>query len=166
MNINTSPNLLDRVEHYANQKNVVTSNENYKIYAPPRDRQDGKRVTWKPQSLDDFESIKLLDEQQKRDIGLQVWGEFVKRDGRFYSIEDFEGQPMIFTDKGRVDLSSEEISASKHVLWLFPKELYSSIPDGLEIVDINGSVEKFERNKSDNDSRFGALAYGIAVKKI
>lgn len=44
--------------------------------------------------------------------------------------------------------------------WLFPYEWYDHIPAGYEIVDINGNVEAFEPGVTDNDKRFGCLAYG------
>lgn len=46
-------------------------------------------------------------------------------------------------------------------LWLFPKEWYGSIPAGTEIVDINYAHEKFEPGKTDDDYRFGVLAFGF-----
>jgi len=48
-------------------------------------------------------------------------------------------------------------------LWLFPGEWYSDIPKGFEIVDISGCRERFERGTTDDDIRFGCLAYGIVV---
>jgi len=45
--------------------------------------------------------------------------------------------------------------------WLYPYEWYDHIPNGTEIVDISGNVEQFERGVTDNDMRFGALAYGF-----
>jgi len=47
------------------------------------------------------------------------------------------------------------------ITWLFPHEWYSSIPDGIEIVSISGNVEKFKKGETDDDMRFGALAYGF-----
>ena len=52
---------------------------------------------------------------------------------------------------------------STHELWLFPAEWYDSIPNGFPIVDINGCIEQFERGKTDDDRRFGLLAYGVVV---
>lgn len=49
-------------------------------------------------------------------------------------------------------------------LLLFPYEWYSLIPNGFEVVDINGNVEIFERGKTNNDCRYGVLAYGIVSK--
>lgn len=45
--------------------------------------------------------------------------------------------------------------------WLYPSEWYAHIPAGTEIVDINGETEKFEPGVTDDDIRFGALAYGF-----
>jgi hypothetical protein len=45
--------------------------------------------------------------------------------------------------------------------WLFPKEWYSRIPDGLEIVSISGERELFKRGETDDDYRFGMLAFGF-----
>ncbi|KKK60704.1 hypothetical protein LCGC14_3021700 [marine sediment metagenome] len=45
--------------------------------------------------------------------------------------------------------------------WLYPGEWYDAIPVGYEIVDINGEVEQFEPGVTDNDIRYGCLAYGF-----
>ena len=37
----------------------------------------------------------------------------------------------------------------------------ASIPAGTEIVDINYATEKFEPGKTDDDYRFGMLAFGV-----
>lgn len=46
-------------------------------------------------------------------------------------------------------------------LMLFPGEWYESIPAGYDIIDISGNKEKFEPGVTDNDVRFGCLAFGI-----
>lgn len=50
-------------------------------------------------------------------------------------------------------------------LWLFPKEWYASIPAGTEIVDINYQSEQFEAGKTDDDYRFGMLAFGFVFRE-
>ena len=50
-------------------------------------------------------------------------------------------------------------------LMLIPGKLFDSIPKGFPIVDINGQSEKFDPKKTDNDTRFGCLAYGVLKKK-
>lgn len=46
-------------------------------------------------------------------------------------------------------------------LVLFPAEWYDHIPNGFLVTDINGDVEPFQHGSTDNDRRFGCLAYGI-----
>lgn len=54
-------------------------------------------------------------------------------------------------------------------LLLFPDEWYRSIPDGFSVVSIGAfdfgasEPEVFVKNETDNDIRFGHLAYGIVV---
>ena len=45
-------------------------------------------------------------------------------------------------------------------LWLFPGEWYSAIPAGHEVMCINGERSQWGENH-DDDTRFGALAYGV-----
>lgn len=59
----------------------------------------------------------------------------------------------------------DDPDADGNVLLLFPGEWYEMIPDGFEIVDISGRTERFASGDTDNDIRFGCLAYGILVKK-
>lgn len=46
-------------------------------------------------------------------------------------------------------------------IWLFPKEWYDLIPNGFIVTGLNGESYPFESGKSDDDTRFGCLAYGI-----
>ena len=55
-----------------------------------------------------------------------------------------------------------QVWQGKH--WLYPGDWYDSIPDGLTIVDINGIEEEFKHGFTDNDTHFGALAYGFISK--
>ena len=49
-------------------------------------------------------------------------------------------------------------------LWLFPLYLVPLIPEGLEVMSISGNKFKYEKDKADNDIRFGCVAYGIEIK--
>jgi hypothetical protein len=53
----------------------------------------------------------------------------------------------------------DETEKGKH--WLFPKEWYDIIPDGHPITDISGNQEEFKRGETDDDYRFGCLAFGF-----
>lgn len=46
-------------------------------------------------------------------------------------------------------------------LWLFPYEWYEHIPEGMELMCIDGTTEPFKNGVTDDDYRFGCLAYGI-----
>lgn len=48
-------------------------------------------------------------------------------------------------------------------LWLFPHEWYGFIPDSYEVTDIFWEVEPFKRGQTDDDTRFGVLAFGIVA---
>lgn len=50
------------------------------------------------------------------------------------------------------------------VLMLFPGEWYDKIPEGFPIVDICEMHKEFHRGKTDDDIRFGCLAYGIMAR--
>lgn len=47
------------------------------------------------------------------------------------------------------------------VLWLIPGEWYRHIPEGMALTCINGERTTFCTGETDNDIRFGCLAYGI-----
>ena len=55
-----------------------------------------------------------------------------------------------------------ENEEGKH--WLFPKEWYDIIPDGHPIVYITGEQSEFKRGETDDDYRFGCLAFGFIQK--
>ena len=48
----------------------------------------------------------------------------------------------------------------EQIHYLFPAEWYECIPAGYEIVTISGKVETFVPGETDDDRRFGMLAYG------
>ena len=49
-------------------------------------------------------------------------------------------------------------------LWLFPLYLIPIIPEGLEIIYIDGEKGTFKKDEMDNDIRFGCVPYGIEIK--
>lgn len=55
----------------------------------------------------------------------------------------------------------DEPDAIGEVLWLYPAEWYDRIPEGHIVTDINGEDEPFQRGVTDDDRRFGCLAYGF-----
>ena len=59
----------------------------------------------------------------------------------------------------------DEPDENGKVLMLFPKEWYSLIPAGYSVEVISGETESFQPDITDNDYRFGCLAYGVRVSK-
>jgi len=55
----------------------------------------------------------------------------------------------------------DEPDAEGNFLWLYPAEWYDRIPEGFPLTDINGEASLFKRGETDDDMRFGALAYGF-----
>lgn len=48
--------------------------------------------------------------------------------------------------------------------YLFPGEWYDYIPEGFEVINISGETERFKRGETDDDKRYGCLAYGFIRK--
>lgn len=67
-----------------------------------------------------------------------------------------------FTDRELEDLGCQvwDRDGSK-TLWLYPREWYDDIPEDFTIVFIDNKVSHFKKGVTNNDSRFGALAFGF-----
>jgi len=63
--------------------------------------------------------------------------------------------------KGWCDPQEDDWPLKGQELLLFPGEWYNHIPPGFEVVDINGETEPFVPGHTDDDIRFGCLAFGI-----
>lgn len=63
-------------------------------------------------------------------------------------------------DKGE-SMVGEQYLKPGEIHYLLPGEWYDSIPEGFELIDIGGEKEIFQKGKTDNDIRFGCLAYGF-----
>ncbi len=50
-------------------------------------------------------------------------------------------------------------------LMLFPVAWFGLIPDGYEVVTINGVTKPFDRSTASDDRRYGALAFGIVAAR-
>lgn len=55
----------------------------------------------------------------------------------------------------------DEPDEAGNVLWLYPQEWYDAIPDGHIVHDIGGSAEPFKHGETDDDRRYGCLAFGF-----
>lgn len=104
------------------------------------------------------EKLEIMTPQFERTDGVQV------TTPDFISIADFEALPT----KDATTLKALGLGIwdkdANGTHWLYPAEWYSRIPDGLEILSINGEVEIFKRGETDDDRRFGMLAFGFMQK--
>lgn len=83
---------------------------------------------------------------------------------RLKTITDAERQHLGMRRWGRPEEDEAHLAPGNPMLWLFPGEWYSAIPDGYPIVTISFRQERFKRKMTDNDIRFGCLPYGILVR--
>ena len=58
-----------------------------------------------------------------------------------------------------------DLNAGGDVLYLIPFRLYDLIPNGTKLVDISNKSFEFEHGKTDDDYRFGMLAFGVLRKR-
>jgi len=98
-----------------------------------------------------WEAVRVVTPQFERTDGKQIT--YIPK-----THEEFDGL------KKAPDDILKEIGMQKwdETLWLFPGEWYDHIPKGYIITDINGEDELFDPGRTDDDIRFGALAYGFA----
>lgn len=105
------------------------------IVTPVFNRPHGEPGPSHPPDINTFDDLRTMSANALIEMGLRQWNK--------------PGDPE---DEGKFD---------NMTLWLFPAEWYTSIPDGYEIVDIFGHREPFEQGVTDDDMRYGCLAYGI-----
>ena len=48
-----------------------------------------------------------------------------------------------------------------HPVWLFTVDEFSQLPDGMELTSITGEKVVKGKDKIDDDTRFGHMAYGV-----
>jgi hypothetical protein len=90
-----------------------------------------------------------------------------------YNMDDLpdilEGKSVEPTGDTILDLSSREpppyelLDVDEDIL-LFPSELYNIIPDKFSVTGLSGESYPFEKGVTDDDTRFGCLAYGVRRK--
>lgn len=106
-------------------------------------------------------------------LGLEAGDSINIRTPQFERTDGLEVKPAPNKLEAWKDLSKLPVSVLKTLglqewgewnLWLFPGEWFKSIPNGLEVMCINGKISKWDAATHDNDTRYGALAYGICLK--
>lgn len=88
-----------------------------------------------PADREAFDALKTLPNHALVEMGMRQWG--------------------------REHDTGHETTDTGPMLWLYPGEWYSSIPDGYEIVDIFFKKKQFMFGGTDNDIRFGCLSFGF-----
>ena len=139
---------------HENDGDIFISKDKYEITTVPRERTDGKHISWKPKSMKDFNDIKTWNEEKLLDIGMVKWGGFKKINEDEYTPKDEDDEWMEYTP-------DDNYATADWMLWLFPKDWFPYIPEGLEYVDINGKKGEFKRSNEDDDSRYGMLSIGF-----
>lgn len=69
--------------------------------------------------------------------------------------------PPIEIDLGRKKEAPMELLEVDEDILLIPGEWYNQIPDGFMVTGLSGEPYPFKKNETDDDIRFGCLAYGI-----
>lgn len=105
---------------------------------------------------------------QKGDEVTFITPQFARTDGVAVDVPvfDFNQLPNL-EEETLKEIGCQEWDAPDeegNVLWLFPAEWYDHIPNGTVVFDINGGEESFVKGETDDDMRFGALAYGFKRK--
>jgi hypothetical protein len=119
--------------HFAKQlANVlgVEKGESVEIITSQFTRTDGKKITYMPTTVEEFDRLKTMSENNLKIAGCQIWD---KENGNTH--------------------------------WLYPAEWYNFIPDGYIVTGISGEAKPFRRGATDDDVRYGVLAYGFVQKE-
>lgn len=125
-----------RIKAVAARGGTMSESDKFVIVTPQFERPKSDAMPASPPAdRAAFESLRSLDKNALRELGLRPWGRRERQDGSEYG-------PM---------------------LWLFPHEWFGSIPYGYEVVDISFRSEPFDLATADDDIRFGCLPYGIEV---
>lgn len=99
------------------------------------DRDDGVEVTFIPKTKEEFDNfIKTCPRSLLIEMGPVEWCNY----------EDDND----YLDEGEYH-------------YLFPIEWYDYIPEGYDIIDINGYETEFNREENDNRSMYGLLSIGF-----
>lgn len=67
---------------------------------------------------------------------------------------------------GRKKDAPTELLEVDRMIMLFSKEWYNIIPNGFMVTGLFGETYEFERDVTDDDIRFGCLAYGVQKEMI
>lgn len=103
--------------------------------------------------LEEGDTIQIILPQFDR-----VDGKVVEEPDEFIDVEELKQKTEEELEALGLDKWSDETN-----LWLFPAEWYNKIPNGTVLYDIFDEELIFEKDVTDDDTRFGLLAYGIKL---
>jgi hypothetical protein len=99
------------------------------------------------------ETLQIMTPQFEREDGLVVPVPLLD----FNRIAEFSDETL----KAIGCRAWDEPDQNGDVLWLFPYQWYNHIPDGLMVHGISNDFYAFKRGETDDDMRYGVLAYGF-----
>jgi len=142
------------------------------IITPQFDRKKELAYKFVPQNDEQFYSI-IKDAPMKilKGLGFGKWETMnniiTENKGRnasqIVNIPIINSQDTCSIDIGIGNCPTELLLTDEDIL-LFPAEWYGIIPDGFIVTGLNSESYPFQKNKTDDDRRFGCLAYGIRRK--
>ena len=100
------------------------------------------------------EKLEIMTPQFERTDGVQV-------PIADFSLKDWEALPTRDADTLKALGLGIWDKEDGRTHWLYPKEWYALIPNGLAITSIDGTNETFVRGETDDDYRFGCLSFGF-----
>jgi len=129
-------------------------NPGIQIVTPQFERLDELEIEWTPKTLEEFEGLCELPIEVLHKMGCGKWDDYnsVVKENKVSKFLRDESSP------------TENSEVEKWII-LYPGEWFDYIPEGLEVIGLYGEKEKFEREKADDDIRFGCLSYGFLKEK-
>jgi hypothetical protein len=140
-----------------------------KIMTPQFDRLEPLDFQWKPSNYHEFiTTVKNAPWEVLKGFGFGKWDkissvvtENQSKKGRgMTSIPCINGPDLLVDLEPKENAPMEQPEVDEWII-LFPYEWYDIIPDGFMVTGLSGEQYPFEKGKSDDDKRFGCLAYGI-----
>ena len=102
------------------------------------------------------DKVTIASSQHEREYKLEIsWKPETKDD--FFALKSLP-KDVLFKMGVRLWGKNEE-TGEMH--YLYPGEWYNLIPEGYPIISISDEEEFFSKTKTDDDIRFGCLAYGF-----
>ena len=102
------------------------------------------------------DTINITRSQHEREYELEIsWKPETKDD--FFALKSLPSE--VLKKMGVRVWDKNEETGKTH--YLYPGEWFNLIPEGYPVISISNKEEFFYKNKSDDDIRYGCLAYGF-----